>query len=46
VEHYNKALRNILGKTLKEMIQRDVKDEENTISLYKEIISQVRMEKD
>lgn len=35
-----------VGKTLKEMIQRDVKDEENAISLYKEIIAQARAEKD
>jgi len=35
-----------VGKTLKEMIQRDVKDEENAISLYKEIIAQARTEKD
>lgn len=36
----------VVGKTLKEMIQRDVKDEENAISLYKEIIAQARSEKD
>ena len=35
-----------VGKTLKEMIQRDVKDEENAINLYKEIIAQARAEKD
>ncbi len=35
-----------VGKTLKEMIQRDVKDEENAISLYKQIIAQAREEKD
>lgn len=35
-----------VGKTLKEMIQRDIKDEENAISLYKEIIAQARTEKD
>jgi bacterioferritin len=35
-----------VGKTLKEMIQRDVKDEENAINLYKEIITQARAEKD
>jgi|GEM_PF-2786193 len=28
------------------MIQRDVKDEENAINLYKEIIAQARAEKD
>ncbi|MBS7248830.1 MAG: ferritin-like domain-containing protein [Candidatus Jordarchaeales archaeon] len=36
----------VVGKTLKEMIQRNVKDEENAISLYKEIIAQARSEKD
>jgi bacterioferritin len=35
-----------VGKTLKEMIQRDVKDEENAINLYKEIITQARAETD
>jgi bacterioferritin len=35
-----------VGKTLKEMIERDVKDEENAISLYKTIIEQARKEKD
>ncbi|MEM1658014.1 MAG: ferritin-like domain-containing protein [Candidatus Jordarchaeales archaeon] len=35
-----------VGKTLKEMLQRDVKDEENAINLYKEIIAQARAEKD
>jgi len=35
-----------VGKTLKEMIERDVKDEENAITLYKEIITQAREEKD
>jgi bacterioferritin len=35
-----------VGKTLKEMIQRDIKDEENAISLYKEIIAQARSESD
>ena len=35
-----------VGKTLKEMIERDVKDEENAINLYKEIIAQARKEDD
>jgi bacterioferritin len=35
-----------VGKTLKEMIERDIKDEENAINLYKEIIAQARKEKD
>ncbi|MGB9959537.1 MAG: ferritin-like domain-containing protein [Candidatus Bathyarchaeales archaeon] len=35
-----------VGKTLKEMIQRNIKDEENAISLYKEIIAQARTEND
>jgi bacterioferritin len=35
-----------VGKTLKEMIERDVKDEENAIKLYKQIIAQARKEKD
>jgi bacterioferritin len=35
-----------VGKTLKEMIQRDIKDEENAIHLYKKIIEQARKEKD
>lgn len=35
-----------VGKTLKEMIQRDMKDEENAINLYKEIIAQARKEND
>jgi len=35
-----------VGKTLKEMIQRDVKDEEGAIKLYKEIIEEARKEKD
>jgi bacterioferritin len=35
-----------VGKTLKEMVERDIKDEENAISLYKEIIVQARVEKD
>ncbi|MEM3536798.1 MAG: ferritin-like domain-containing protein [Candidatus Bathyarchaeia archaeon] len=36
----------VVGKTLKQMIQRDVKDEENAIKLYKQIIAQARKEKD
>lgn len=36
----------VVGKTLKEMITRDVKDEENAIKLYKEIIAQAQKEKD
>ncbi|MBS7616634.1 ferritin [Candidatus Bathyarchaeota archaeon] len=36
----------VVGKTLKEMIQRDIKDEENAINLYKEIIAQARKEED
>jgi len=36
----------VVGKTLKQMIQRDIKDEENAIKLYKEIIAQARKEKD
>jgi len=35
-----------VGKTLKEMIERDVKDEENAIKLYKEIIEEARKEND
>jgi len=35
-----------VGKTLKEMIERDVKDEEGAIKLYKEIIEVARGEKD
>ncbi|MEM2875591.1 MAG: ferritin-like domain-containing protein [Candidatus Bathyarchaeia archaeon] len=35
-----------VGTTLKEMIERDVKDEENAIKLYKEIIEEARKEKD
>ncbi len=35
-----------VGKTLKEMIERDVKDEENAIKLYKEIIEKALKEKD
>lgn len=36
----------VVGKTLKEMIKRDIKDEENAITLYKGIIEQARKEKD
>jgi bacterioferritin len=36
----------VVGKTLKEMIERDVKDEENAVKLYKQIIAQARKEKD
>ncbi|MGQ9641557.1 MAG: ferritin-like domain-containing protein [Candidatus Bathycorpusculaceae bacterium] len=36
----------VVGKNLKEMIARDVKDEENAIKLYKQIIAQARKEKD
>ena len=36
----------VVGKTLKAMIARDVKDEENAIKLYKEIIAQAEKEKD
>ncbi|MDW7970435.1 MAG: ferritin-like domain-containing protein [Nitrososphaerota archaeon] len=35
-----------VGTTLKEMIERDVKDEENAIKLYKEIIDRARKEND
>ncbi len=35
-----------VGKTLREMIERDVKDEENAITLYKEIIAKAHEEKD
>jgi bacterioferritin len=35
-----------VGETLKEMIERDIKDEENAINLYKEIIAQARKEND
>ncbi|MEM2788777.1 MAG: ferritin-like domain-containing protein [Candidatus Bathyarchaeia archaeon] len=35
-----------VGKTLKEMIERDVKDEENAIKLYKIIIEKARKEND
>jgi bacterioferritin len=36
----------VVGRTLKQMITRDVKDEENAIKLYKEIIAQAGKEKD
>jgi len=36
----------VVGKTLKAMIARDVKDEENAIKLYKEIIAQAEKEED
>jgi bacterioferritin len=36
----------VVGKTLKEMIKRDIKDEENAITLYKGVIEQARKEKD
>ncbi|MBI2832047.1 MAG: ferritin-like domain-containing protein [Chloroflexi bacterium] len=35
-----------VGATLKEMIERDVKDEEGAIKLYKEIVEMARKEKD
>jgi len=35
-----------VGKTLKEMIRRDIKDEENAITLYKAVVEQARKEKD
>lgn len=35
-----------VGKALKEMIERDVKDEENAIKLYKVIIEKARKEND
>lgn len=35
-----------VGEKLKEMIERDIKDEENAIKLYKEIIEEARKEKD
>lgn len=35
-----------VGKTLKEMIQRDIKDEENAIELYKTIIDLAQKEGD
>ena len=36
----------VVGKTLKKMIQKDIKDEENAIKLYKQIIALARKEKD
>lgn len=36
----------IVGKNLKEMIEQDIKDEENAIKLYKEIIKQASKEED
>jgi bacterioferritin len=36
----------VVGKNLKEMIEHDVKDEENAVKLYKQIIAQARREKD
>lgn len=36
----------MVGKTLKEMIARDIKDEANAISMYKGIIDMARKEKD
>jgi bacterioferritin len=36
----------LVGTTLKEMIERDVKDEENAINLYKKIIDKARAEND
>ncbi|MEM3832910.1 MAG: ferritin-like domain-containing protein [Thermoprotei archaeon] len=35
-----------VGKTLKEMIEQDIKDEENAIKLYKEIIEKAHKEND
>jgi bacterioferritin len=35
-----------VGKTLKEMVSQDVKDEENAIKLYKQIIELARKEND
>lgn len=35
-----------VGKTLKQMIQRDIKDEEGAIELYKTIIAMAEKEKD
>jgi bacterioferritin len=35
-----------VGKTLRQMIERDIKDEENAIHLYKGIIEKARKEKD
>ncbi len=36
----------LVGTTLKEMIEQDVKDEENAINLYKKIVEQARKEGD
>ncbi len=36
----------VVGKNLKEMIKRDIKDEENAIKLYRQIIEQARKEED
>ena len=36
----------LVGTTLKEMIQQDVKDEENAVNLYKKIIEQATKEGD
>jgi bacterioferritin len=36
----------VVGKTLKEMVAHDVKDEENAITLYKSIIVRARKEED
>jgi len=36
----------LVGENLKEMIQRDITDEENAITLYKSIIELARQEKD
>ncbi|MBC7130152.1 ferritin, partial [Candidatus Bathyarchaeota archaeon] len=35
-----------VGQTLREMIERDKRDEENAINLYKQIIAQARSEND
>ncbi|MEM0254170.1 MAG: ferritin-like domain-containing protein [Candidatus Bathyarchaeia archaeon] len=35
-----------IGESLREMIERDIKDEENAINLYKQIIAQARSEND
>ena len=37
---------NFVGTTLKEMIERNVKDEENAIKLYKQIVEMARKEGD
>ncbi|MEM0240598.1 MAG: ferritin-like domain-containing protein [Candidatus Nezhaarchaeales archaeon] len=36
----------VVGKTLREMIEQDARDEENAIKLYKEIIEKARKEND